>query len=167
MLDYIHMIYDYNYWGNGRILDTCEQLTQTELDAPTKNGYASLRATLVHTMHANWIWRSRWQGVSPQTVLDERDYPTLAAIRERWQHEEQQTRAFLATLTEEKLAADLTYLNLKGVTFTLPLWQTMVHLANHGTQHRSEVAFMLTALDRSPGDLDMSLFLNSRNGSTR
>jgi uncharacterized damage-inducible protein DinB len=167
MLDYIHMIYGYNYWGNARILDACASLTQAELDAPTKNGYASLRATLVHAMHANWIWLSRWQGVSPTTVLDERDYPTLASIRERWQREEQQTRAFLASLTEEKLASDLTYQNLKGVSFTLPLWQTMVHLVNHGTQHRSEVAFMLTALDRSPGDLDMSLYLNSRRDATR
>ncbi len=165
MLDYIHMIYDYNYWANQRLLDACERLSQAELDAPTKNGYPSLRATLVHALHANWIWLSRWQGVSPRSVLDERDFPTLAAIRERWRDEEQRTRAFLATLTEEKLATDVTYQNLKGVSFTLPLWQTLVHLVNHGTQHRSEVAFMLTALDRSPGDLDMSLFLNSRRSA--
>jgi uncharacterized damage-inducible protein DinB len=162
MLEYINMIYDYNYWGNQRILNTCELLSQDQLDAPTKNGYASLRATLVHTMNANWIWLSRWNGVSPKAPLDERDFPTLASIRARWQQEEQQTRTFLAALTESDLARDLTYQNLKGSAFALPLWQTLVHVVNHGTQHRSEVAFMLTALEHSPGDLDMSLFLNSR-----
>lgn len=163
MLEYIKMIYDYNDWGNQRILNTSELLSQEQLDAPTQNGYASLRATLVHTMHANWIWLSRWQGISPKVPLDARDFPTLASIRLRWQEEEQQTRAFLATLTESTLASDLTYQNLKGITFTLPLWQTMIHVVNHGTQHRSEIAFMLTALEHSPGDLDMSLFLNQRN----
>lgn len=162
MLEYIKTIYDYNDWSNQRILNTCEQLSQAQLDAPTQNGYASLRATLVHTMNGNWIWRSRWQGVSPKAPLDERDFPTLASIRLRWQEEEQQTRAFLATLTESTLASDLTYQNLKGITSTLPLWQTMIHVVNHGTQHRSEIAFMLTALEHSPGDLDMSLFLNQR-----
>lgn len=162
MLEYITMIYDYNYWSNQRILDTCEKLSQAELDAPTRNGYASLRVTLVHTLNANWLWLSRWRGVSPKTTLDERDFPTLASIRTRWREEEQQTRAFLATLTESDLASDLAYQNVKGTPFTLPLWQTLVHLVNHGTQHRSEVAFMLTALDRSPGDLDMSLYLTSK-----
>jgi uncharacterized damage-inducible protein DinB len=162
LLEYIDMIYQYNYWGNQRILEACEQLSQAELDAPTKNGYASLRVTLVHAMNAEWLWRSRWQGVSPKAFLDEREFPTLASIRARWQVEEQLTRAYLATLTESDLACDLTYQNTRGITFTLPLWQTLLHLVNHGTQHRSEVAFMLTALERSPGDLDMSIFLTGK-----
>jgi uncharacterized damage-inducible protein DinB len=36
----------------------------------------------------------------------------------------------------------------------------MVHVANHGTQHRSEVAAMLTAFGRSPGDLDALYFFD-------
>lgn len=158
MLEYIQALYDYQYWGNQRILDICAQLSQAQLDAPTKNGYPNLRATLVHAMSTEWIWRSRWQGVSPKAHLDERDFPTLDALHARWQEEEEQTRAFLATLQESDLATDLTYQNLKGTTFTLPLWQTLLHVINHGTQHRSEVAFMLTALDYSPGDLDLFLF---------
>lgn len=162
MLEYIQTLYDYHYWSNQRILDTVEQISETQLNAPTQNGYASMRVTLVHTMNAEWLWRSRWQGVSPTVILSERDFPTLASISARWQQEEEEMRALLAPLKESDLATSFTYQDTKGVPHTLALWQMLVHVVNHGTQHRSEVAFMLTALDHSPGDLDMSVFLYRR-----
>ena len=40
----------------------------------------------------------------------------------------------------------------------IPMWQLLAHVINHGTQHRSEAAALLTAEGRSPGDLDMVFF---------
>ena len=40
----------------------------------------------------------------------------------------------------------------------VPFWQMLAHVANHGTQHRSEAAVLLTEAGRSPGDLDMIFF---------
>ena len=47
---------------------------------------------------------------------------------------------------------------MPGSTGSRPSWQMLAHLANHGTQHRSEAAVLLTRAGRSPGDLDMIFF---------
>ena len=40
----------------------------------------------------------------------------------------------------------------------------LVHVANHGTQHRAEAAALLTVEGRSPGDLDLINYAEERAG---
>ena len=49
----------------------------------------------------------------------------------------------------------------QGNASDLILWQIMLHQANHATQHRSEVAVMLTQFGHSPGDLDVLDYVES------
>jgi uncharacterized damage-inducible protein DinB len=38
------------------------------------------------------------------------------------------------------------------------VWQMLTHVINHGTQHRSEAALILTEIGRSPGEIDMIFY---------
>ena len=156
---YFRTLYDYNYWANARILRAAEHLSEAQLIASTQESHGSPRGTLVHTMGAEWIWRSRWQGIMPTAILREEDFPTLESINERWGEEEQQMRAFLATLSDADVQRVIHYTNTQSQAYAAPLWQMMAHLVNHGTQHRSEAAMTLSALGHSPGDLDLLVFL--------
>ncbi|HMO59411.1 MAG TPA: DinB family protein [Roseiflexaceae bacterium] len=161
--DDLRLLFDYHYWANHRLLRAAEGIGAADLTAPYPFPCRSLRGTLVHTMSAEWIWRSRWQGTAPAAMLDEQEFASIEAIRTRWAAEEALMRAFIAGLRDEDLQRHVEYSNTRGVIQPLmPLWQLMTHCVNHGTQHRSEAAAILTELGRSPGDLDLILFLRER-----
>ena len=160
MLELIHTIYSYNYWANARILETAVNLSQAQFVAPARMSHGGLRGTLVHTLAAEWIWRKRCQErVFPTIMMAAAEFPTLAALRERWEEEETAMRAYLAGLTEAELNQVVNYATTSGRPMENILWQILVHLVNHGTQTRSEAALILTGYDYSPGDLDLIYYV--------
>ncbi len=155
----IRLLFDYGYGANARLLDTAAQLTPEQFTQPVFK-IGSVHRVLVHQMSAEWTWRSRLQeGVSPTAPLDPADLPTPDAIRGRWQTEETAMRGWLAGLRDEDLSRTVHYKTLSGQPWSGTLGPLLLHVVNHGTQHRSEVAAMLTELGHAPGDLDLLLYL--------
>ena len=68
----------------------------------------------------------------------------------------------LAGLRDEDLDRVVHYKTTTGKPSSDTLGPLLLHVVNHGTQHRSEVAAMLTELGHSPGDLDLLLYLRQR-----
>lgn len=155
-------LYDYNYWATRRIVTAAAQLTAAEFTAPTALSWGSVRDVLAHMLAAEWIWRVRCQeGSAPDRLLDPAAFPTLGALLARWAEEEAAMRAYVAGLDDEALNRPLTYRNTAGQPFTMPLWQILAHVVNHGTQHRAEVAHVLTGHGYSPGDVDLIVYLRN------
>ena len=163
--EFIRTLYNYNAWANQRILDTAAQLAPEQLKASGTASFDSIHDTLVHTMGAQWIWLSRWQGISPREMLNPADLADLAAIRERWARIEQDTQTFVSRLDEATLAQITRYATTRGQPKAYPLWQLMLHQVNHATQHRSEVAAMLTQFGHSPGWLDLIMYLEKQKAA--
>jgi uncharacterized damage-inducible protein DinB len=135
-------------------------VTSSQLVAGGGASYDSLRDTLVHTMAAQWLYLERWHGRSPTSMPAGRDFADVSTIRARWNDIERDTAAFVAGVTDPRLAETIAYLNFKGERWAYPLWQQMVHQVNHATQHRSEAAVMLTHFGHSPGLLDLLYFID-------
>ena len=155
----ILLLYQYNQWANAKILNAAANVTQEQFVAPASFPHGGVRGTLVHALSAEWIWRTRWEGTSPTHLLQANDFPDFQSLRLRWADEEGRLLSFVENITEERLNSTFDYTNTSGKPFTRVLWQAMAHVVNHGTQHRTEAAAMLTDLGCSPGDIDLIVFL--------
>ena len=86
---------------------------------------------------------------------------TIALIRQYWDQVEHHTRGFVDAIEDDVLTEVMHYKNMAGTALAFPRWETMVHQVNHATQHRSEVALLLTQANHSPGDLDLLDYMTS------
>jgi uncharacterized damage-inducible protein DinB len=111
-------------------------------------------------MNGQWIYLERWRGRSPRARPDLEEFPELASVRARWEEIERDTQVFVGELSDTQLARVVQYTNIEGQQWAYPLWQQMIHQVNHGTQHRSEAAVMLTQFGFSPGWLDFLYFID-------
>ena len=162
--DLIRSFYDYNTWANARILATATELTGDQFVAPGSASFSSVRDTLVHTMWAQWNWLSRWHGEPNPPSFEPTEYADVAAVRARWNEIDRQTHAFVAQMDDAALEGICRYVNSRNEPMAHPLWQLMLHQVNHGTQHRSEVAVILTEYGHSPGLMDFIVYLDAVKG---
>jgi uncharacterized damage-inducible protein DinB len=156
----IQLIYDYNYWANERIFSAAAGLTPEQFAAPASFPFGGLRGTLVHILDAERNWRTRFEGLPYPGDLVEAEYPAAADLQARFRDEEKEMRRYLSGLSDAALPGPVTYdIDIPPGKRTRILWQCLYHVVNHGTQHRSEAAALLTDYGHSPGDLDFTSFL--------
>lgn len=155
----IETIFEYNHWANRRIMDSAAKVSAEQFVAPTTFPRGNLKATLVHILDAEYGWRLLLERGEEAPDLTEKDFPTLASLEERWQYEEGKMRAYIAGLSDGSLQEIVRYTNPQGIKRERVRWHGLYHVVNHGTQHRSEAAAMLTDYGQSPGDIDFSVFL--------
>jgi uncharacterized damage-inducible protein DinB len=156
----LQTLFDFSYWMKDRILERASKLTAAEFAVPSALTTRDLRGTLVHTLDVEWSWRARLQG-QPEAIWKSEllvgDYPSVAALADRWRRDEGEMRAWLATLDDETLARDFD-LEPSAIVPTpkerYPLWYYVLHIHTHSHQQLSDAAVLLTRMRQSPGDIE-------------
>jgi uncharacterized damage-inducible protein DinB len=165
-LDMARVLYGYNRWANDNILASLSGISDEALLLPRGLSHGSLGIDLAHALLAQRGWLSIWQAGAPEITLPRassgRHLDNLVAGFGR---ADEAIDEFIASLDPEELGQariDNPGGNNPSVASnrTLPLWDMMFHVVNHSMQHRSEAAMTLTALGRSPGDLDLLDYLD-------
>lgn len=141
----------YNQWANKRLLEACRGLNDEQLDRRLAVTSGSTRELLIHIVGAQQTFVLRTKGRqhegelhrgSPWPGMDE-----LIALVE-------QTSRELVTIAEDldpEQEIDLPYL---GQSYRYPIRFFLVHAAEHGVEHRTEVKLNLADAGVETPDLD-------------
>ena len=156
-------LFDYNAWANARALDAAAQLSDEQFTKPLDSSFSSVRDTLVHICGGEWIWYERFQGRSPKALPNDSGIQTVSALREHWRPQGQRLLDYVNGLTQADLDRILEYPALNFGIYKNPLWQSLQHLANHGTYHRGQVATLLRQLGAKPILTDLMHFYRERS----
>ena len=152
---YINHLLGFHYWARDRVMAAVEPLDVEQYARPMGSSFSSIRDTLNHIYFADWIWYSRWNGVSP-TAFPSDEIPNADALRARWLDLEGKVRTYFADAGDSGLDRVIPYKLMSGKEGASPLWQMVAHVVNHATYHRGQVTTMLRQLGAAPAQsMDM------------
>ncbi len=156
----IRTLFDYDAWATDRILIQAAKLTPEQFITAPSASMPGVRQILAHTLMARLLWRTRFETGTSNVEVKADDAITVDGLRRWWEEEHRAMRAHLDTLTDDDLGRPFRF-ERRGETAEMIRWQILFQLINHGTQHRAEVAALLTDQGHSPGDLDFFFFVRS------
>jgi uncharacterized damage-inducible protein DinB len=158
----LRTLYAYDAWANRRMLEACAALSSEQFTRDLGSSFRSVRDTMAHILGAQWIWFERFHGRSPASLPGGEAFADVASLRARWTQFESELLQYVNGLSAADLERRFEYRDLKGNSHTNLLWQTLQHLANHGTYHRGQVTTMFRQLGAKPIGTDMIGFYRER-----
>lgn len=111
-------------------------------DAPYSHG--SVRDQIIHLMSVDDLWFSELQGIAPLEPLPAADFDDRENIRAHWDTIEQRMRTYLDELRDDTLSSKP--IEEPDEDKDLKVWQVLLHVANHGTDHRAQILRLLNDL---------------------
>ena len=152
----LQTLLDFHYWARDRILTAAEALTPEQFTRDLGSSFKSVRDTLAHTYSAEWAWYSRFQGISPTSMLAYDQFPDVDSLRTAWRGVEGKMRAFVNGIDDGGVNRVYEFKMLSGQPASGVLWQMLQHVVNHASYHRGQVTTMLRQLGEKPAkSMDM------------
>jgi uncharacterized damage-inducible protein DinB len=168
MLEMIKMFYAYNSWATSQLINSLDQLNSEKLTATGCSGHGSIRETLAHFLGTQWGWFSWFdKSLTAQESITLRvsaqEVGSLEKIRQKWQSIDKQTNNCLDRLKEAGVNEIWKASFPNGFSMALPLWQLLLHVANHGTHTRAQIVAAVRRFGHEPGIYEFFRFALSQS----
>ena len=148
----------YTLWADRTVLNALREVKPEDLTRDAGVSFGSLLGTMVHILGSQRRWLARFAGSPAQPGPGPADFPDLLAWIQGWEETASGIEAFLASLTEEQLVAEITWEDTEIGPVTRPLWQPVSHMVNHSTYHRGQVVSLMRQLGYPPPKTDLIHF---------
>ena len=142
--DAFRHFYGYHFTENRTIWDThITALPDEQFTHHVDYSHGSVRDQVVHLMSVDDTWFSGLRGVEIPEPLNPNALDDRKSIRAHWDDVEQRMREYLATLRDDML---FNKPFTDGEDKDLIVWQVLLQVANHGTDHRAQLLRLLNDL---------------------
>jgi uncharacterized damage-inducible protein DinB len=136
-------LYDYHFAENRKTWDRyVTSLSDEQFTQAASYSHGSVREQILHLIDVDEAWFSDLSGVEIRESPDPTGFQNRASIRAHWDSVERTMRAYLAGLRDDMLFDK----PLQGEDKDLILWQVLLHVVNHGTDHRAQLLRLLNDL---------------------
>ena len=142
--DAFRHFFGYHFSENRNIWDTyIPSLSDHQFLQTVSYSHGSVRNQIVHLMSVDDTWFSGLRGVEIPESIDPSTFVDRSTIRTHWDAVEQRMRDYLATLRDDMLFEKPF---AEGEDKDLIVWQVLLQVANHGTDHRAQLLRLLNDL---------------------
>ena len=142
MKEYFLKLYQYNAWANERVLGAFAQ---------QKVQHEKILTLMSHVLSAQFLWLHRIKGLPPPKyeLWKKYELPELITMGE------EVGRLWLIFVEgNETFKRDLVYKNYMGLSYTNNVEHIMMHLVNHSTYHRGQIALLMRENNFEPVNTD-------------
>ena len=142
-------LFRHHLWANLRLLDSCESLTDAQLEATTPGTYGSIRATLTHLAGSDESYLARLTGERPADAIGKGAVVGIAELRAHIRRSGDgliEVAGRAGTLGRIRVAWD-------DQAWQFPASIILIQAINHATEHRAHVMTIMTQLGLEPTDV--------------
>ena len=159
MTDYLRMLMRYKAWANELVFDAVAKLPEAELTAPRKIFAGNLLRTLNHTYAMDDVWRAHLEGrAHGYDTRNPKAAPPLDELRDLQKAMDGWYIEYSEKLGAEKEAEIVHFRFIGGGPGSMARRDILLHVANHGTYHRGNVAAMLYQIGVVPPTTDLPVW---------
>jgi uncharacterized damage-inducible protein DinB len=152
----------FSAWATGRLLDAAAALPAEELRRDRGASHGGIEGTLAHVFQADRAWLSRLtENPHRMAMQDPGEVHDLPFLRGAWPDLHGKWLAWAGSAIPDDV---IWYKNLAGREFQNPVWQIVLHVVNHATQHRGQVSAMLRMAGVAPPATDLIAFYRESAG---
>ncbi|MEW6578996.1 MAG: DinB family protein [Chloroflexota bacterium] len=147
-LDAIRRLYAANEALHLKLWACIDHLSDAQFVREVPYGIGSVRNHMIHLASVDQRWMARVTGAPLPDRLRPDDYPTNITARAAWDDAQARVRATIVALSDADLTRPVTYDVQRldppqTLSATSAVWQVLVHVLNHGTDHRAQVLRLL------------------------
>lgn len=154
--------FDYHFAENRKIWDSyIVALPQEQFVQNIDYSIGSVRNHIIHLMNVDEAWFSGLREVQEPEFLDATTTDNRDIIRAHGDRVENTMRDYLANLQDDML---FTNPLADEEDRDLVLWQVLLHVINHGTDHRAQVLRLLNDLGVETAPQDYVFYIYDRLG---